>query len=289
MKKKTRTLDVFIYVFLILLAILVMIPIIYIVACSFKTNSEILAKPGQIFPENPTWDNYKIAMSSGGFNIPLLFKNSVYYTVIGVAITLMMATLTGYVFARGGNFPGSKIIFAAFSASMFISVGGITIYPIFRILNKISFGNINLSTSLNGLLFLKLFGVSVVYVYLVRSFIRQLPKELDEAACIDGCGFMGTFFRIILPLLKPIVATLTILSFKELWNDYYMPTLFTITRQDQWTLIIGMTKLKNSVGAIAEWNIMVAGATITLIPILIVYAICNKYFVEGITAGAVKG
>lgn len=284
MKKKRVLTNIITYVFLIALTFLVLLPIIYVIAGSFKTNMEIMSHPEKLLPTEPTWDNYKMAMTARTFNIPKMLWNSIYYTASCVFITLTMSVMTGYVFARGGDFPGSKLIFAAFSATMFISVGGITIYPIFRVLNLI-----NLGSSLNGLIFMKVFAVGVVNIYLVRSFIWQLPKELDEAAQIDGCGFMGTFFRVILPLLKPIVATLTILSFRRYWNDYYMPTLFTVSRPDQQTLIVGMSKLKNLEGAASNWNIMLAGATITLIPILVVYAICNKYFVDGITAGAVKG
>lgn len=285
MKAKRLILDLIIYIFLIGTAFFVLLPIIYTIAGSFKPNMEILAHPENIFPMEPTLDNYRTAFVNSGFNIPRMAANSIYYSVLAVLITLSHAVLTGYVFARGGRFPGSRLIFATFSATMFISVGSITIYPIFGILNIF-----HLSSSLNGLLVMKFFSIGIVNIYLVRSFVWQLPVELDEAAQIDGCGFMGTFFRVILPLLKPIIATLTVLAFRQYWNDYYMPTLFTASRKDQWTLIVGMTKLKNLESAAAtSWNLMLTGATITLVPILIVYAVCNRYFIDGLTAGAVKG
>ncbi|HJA93591.1 MAG TPA: carbohydrate ABC transporter permease, partial [Candidatus Eisenbergiella merdipullorum] len=206
-----------------------------------------------------------------------------WYTAFSVIITVVISILTGYVFARG-EFPGKKIVFALFSSLMFISLGNITIYPIFDILNIV-----NLSTSLWGLIVMKFFGVGIVNIYLVRSYVWTLPRELDEAAAIDGCGFVRTFTLIIAPLLKPIIATLVILTFNTSWNDYLMPTLFTMSRPEQQTLMVAIVALKGSGQAAANWNLMLAGATIGLVPILVVYAFFNRYFVDGLAAGAVKG
>ena len=181
-------------------------------------------------------------------------------------------------------FPGAKVIFTAFSALMFVSFGAITIYPTFDVLNVLG-----MSDSLWGLIVMKIFGVSTVNIYLVRSYVRTLPQGMEEAAQIDGCSVIGTFFRIVMPLLKPIIATITILSFQASWNEYLLPTLFTLTRPDQRTLIVGVAALKSSSKAAAAWNLMLAGSTIALVPVLIVYAFANKYFVKGIAAGAVKG
>ena len=133
------------------------------------------------------------------------------------------------------------------------------------------------------------FGIKITNVFLVRGFINSLPKALDEAAAIDGCSYIGIFFRIILPLLKPIMATIGIFAFTSAWNDYLMPTLFTISTPHERTLTVGIMALKNSGNAAANWNLMLAGATIALIPILIAYAFANKHFVDGLAAGAVKG
>ena len=288
MEKKIRVRDILPltvkYVFLTFVLFLVLVPLLYTVFSAFKTNSEIMTHPEALFPLEPTLDNFKIAMSGDGFNILRMFWNSVWFSVCCVTITVLSSSLIGYVFARGGDFPGSKIIFALFSSLMFISLGSITIYAIFEVLNML-----NLSNSLWGLVVMRLFSVGIVNIYLIRSYIRTLSPSLDEAAVMDGCSFIGIFFRIILPLLKPIIATITILAFNSSWNEYLMPTLFTISRPDQQTLIVGIMRLKNSGSAAANWNLMLAGATVALIPVFIVYAFCNKYFVEGLTAGAVKG
>ena len=276
--------DIIKYLFLILVLIVTVFPILYTFCASFKSNSEIMTHPETLFPLEPTLDNYKTAMSGSGFNIPLMLWNSTYYTLITVVATLTISSLSGYVFARAGYFPGKKLIFTVFSSLMFISMGSITIYAVFKVLNIV-----HLASSLWGLIVMKFFGIGIVNIYMVRSYVRTISPAIDEAAEIDGCSFIGIFFKIILPLLKPIIATLTVLSFNSSWNEYLMPTLFTITRPEQRTLIVGITALKNSGSAASNWNLMLAGAVVSLIPILIVYAFANKYFVEGLTAGAVKG
>ena len=267
------------YLFLLLVLFFVMVPILYTISSSFKTNSEIMAHPEHFFPEAPTLENYRIAWSDSDFNIPRMFLNSVVYTVFCVVFTVTTSALAGYVFARGGNFTGSKVIFAVFSSLMFINMGSITIYPIFEVL-----GVLKLSSSLWGLIVMKFFSVGIINIYLVRSYIRTLPPELDEAAEMDGCSFFGIFFRIMAPLLKPILATISILAFNSSWNEYLMPTLFTLNNRQQRTLIVGIMSLKNSGASAANWNLMLAGATIAMVPILVVYSIANKYFVEGLTA-----
>lgn len=274
---------IIIYVFLLIVLFITVLPIIYTISGAFKTNSEILAYPERLLPAKPTLDNFKQAWNSNNFNIRQMTWNSTYYTLICVAITLFTASMGGYVFARG-DFYGQKAVFTVFSSLMFISLGNITIYPTFEVLDFIG-----ISQSIWGLIITKIFGVGIINIYLVRSYIQTLPKSMDEAAEIDGCSFIGIYFRIIAPLLKPILATIAILAFQSSWNDYLMPTIFTMTRPEQRTLIVGVMALKNSEAAATSWNLMLAGATVSLIPVLIAYSVANKYFVSGLASGAVKG
>ena len=229
------------YLFLILVLIFVMIPILYTISASFKTNAEIMAHPEKFFPAEPTLENYRIAWSGQDFNIPRMFWNSVVYTFFCVIFTVSTSSMAGYVFARGGNFAGSKVLFVIFSSLMFINMGSITIYPIFQVL-----GILKLSSSLWGLIVMRFFSVGIINIYLVRSYIKTISPELDEAAEMDGCSFFGVFFHIIAPLLKPILATISILAFNSSWNEYLMPTLFTLSNRQQRTLIVGIMSLKNS-------------------------------------------
>lgn len=272
------------HLYLIILLILITIPVLYTISSSFKTNVELLAHPENLFPIEPTLDNYRECIKVGtSFPIINMFFNSLYYTVCSVIITVFLSAMIGYVFARG-NFRGKKAIFALFCSLMFINLGSITMYPYFEILNVL-----HIKKGLLSLLLLKCFGMPIANVYLVRGFIKGIPYEIDEAAKIDGCSFAGIFFRIIIHMLKPILATIAILTFQGSWNDYLMPLIFTMTQPLQQTLIVGVMKLKTSGEAASSWNLMLAGTTISLIPVLVAYGFGNKYFVDGIAAGAVKG
>lgn len=274
---------ILIYLFLSIILVIMLFPLLYVIASSFKTNVEIMANPERIFPEHWTFDNYVTAWTSDVLRVGQMFFNSTWFTVASVLITLLTSSVTGYVFERG-EFKMKKLIFAVFSSLMFISLGSITIYPQFEVLSLL-----NLNKSLVGLLVITCFGIPIVNMYLVRSFVGSLPREMDESAKIDGCTFTGIFFRIILPLLKPVMATIAVLTFNYSWNSYLMPAMFTLTRPEQQTLIVGIMALKNSGQGASQWNLMLAGTVIALVPVLFVFAIANRYFVSGLADGAVKG
>lgn len=283
MKKKNNIIIAFDYAILIIVLAVCIFPIVYTVFASFKTNAEILAQPERIFPAVWSLENYKIAFTSADFNVGRMLFNSTYYTLICMCFAVLASSMCAYVFERG-EFVGKKVIFAIFSALMFVSLGSITVYPLFDILNLI-----HLNRSLWGLIVIKMLGIPIVNIYLVKSYIKTISKEIDQAATVDGCSFIGIFFRIIAPLLKPIVATVAILSFQSSWNEYLMPTIFTIANPSQRTLMVGVVALKNSGNSASSWNLMLAGSTVALIPVLVAYMFFNRYFVSGLTAGAVKG
>ena len=242
-RKRTNIINnIIVYAILIAVLIIVVFPLLYIMLSSFKTNMEIMAEPDRIFPKVWTLDNYREAWNSDVMNVGRMFFNSVWYTVSTVVITLVVSAVSGYVFARG-EFKLKKVIFAIFSSLMFVSLGSITIYPQFEVL-----GLFGLNKSLVGLVVLNCFGIPIVNMYLVRSFVNSLPKELDEAAKLDGCTF-----------------------------------------PEQQTLIVGIMALKNSGMGASQWNLMLAGTVIALVPVLVMFAVANKYFVSGLADGAVKG
>lgn len=271
------------YLFLTLIFIITIFPIFYTVMGSFKSNAEILTQPGAILPREITFDNYITIWNSDNFDLGRMFWNSIYYTIVVVAANIITSAMGGYVFARS-EFPGKKLIFGMFTALMFINLGNIVIVPLLNIA-KLA----HLQKSLWGLILIRALSVQIVYIYLVKSYVIALPKELDEAARIDGCNFAQIFFRIIMPLLKPIIATIAILAFQATWNDYLLPTVFTLNIPDQRTLIVGVVALKSSGTAASQWNLMLAGSTISILPVLIVYIFANRYFIAGLSSGAVKG
>lgn len=268
------------YTIMIGFSILVAFPIVYTVLSSFKSNQEILAG-GTIIPEKFVLNNYKQAWQLANFK--QYTWNSIYmcfFSVIGVVIT---STFAGYVFARG-HFPGKKVIFAVFTAMMFISFGSATLYPLLKVAKFL-----HINKNLWGVIFITVFGVNITNIYLIRGYVLALPYEIDEAAIIDGCSFFMVFVKVVAPLLKPIIATVAILAFQQSWNNYLLPMVFTMSNPQSRPLVVGVVALKSTGEAAASWNLMMAGTTISLVPILIVFLFFNRYFISGITSGAVKG
>ena len=281
--KLDKKLNVVAYLILTAVALVSLFTLIYVIFASFKTNTEILTNPAAIFPKEPTFQNYIDAWNSDVFDLKRMLFNSTYYTVVIVISTILTTAMSGYVFAVG-EFRGKKFWLAAFSLTLFFSMGSLTIYPLLKILNFI-----HVPKSLPGLMVIKIFSVSIVNIYLVRGFVYSLPKGITEAAEIDGCGFYVTFFRIIFPLLKPVMATIGLLAFQGSWNDYLLPMIFTLGDPKQRPLIVGVIALSKSGEAAASYNLVFAGTVLSLLPVLVAYIIGNKYFVSGISAGAVKG
>ena len=279
-KKKT---NIIIHIILMTFVICTLFPIFYTLISSLKTNMEILTEPTRLFPKKITFDNYITAWTSEEFNVPKMLFNSLYYTVTSVISIVLISTMAGYVFARG-EFPGKTFLFACFSTLLFVQSTGVGIYPKFEILRAI-----HLDTGLNALVILGFFAVPITYIYIVKGFVASIPRELDESAEIDGCSFMGTFFRIIQPLLLPTIATTGILTFRATWNSYVDVAIFTSTKPEQQTLMVGLMALKSSSGAATNWALMMAGSIIALVPVVGAYLIGNKYMIAGLTSGAVKG
>lgn len=280
-KLKNKILKVLLYIFLIVLTLVTLVPIIYSFFGSFKSNMELMTNGASLLPEQFVFENYVQAWNIADFKTYTM--NSIFlafFTVLGV---VFMSSMVGYVFARG-NFPGKKALFAVFASTMFISLGTITLYPTIQVAQFL-----HINKSLWGVIIISVFGTNITNVFLVRGFINSIPREIDEAATIDGCGFMGIFIRIMLPLIKPILATVAILSFKDAWNNYLLPMLFTISDPSKMPLVVGVVSLKNTGEGATSWNLMLAGMMISIVPMIIVYLCMNKYFVEGLTAGSVKG
>ena len=270
-----------VYLFISILFIITVFPIIYSLLASFKTNSEIVANGAQILPEKFMIENYINAWNKADFKSYTF--NSIYMTVFVVIGTLILSSMGGYVFARA-TFKGKKIIFALFTSTMFISMGSITIYPLIQIAKLL-----HINSSLIGVIIIKIFGLNMVNTFLVKGFVEGLPREIEEAAIIDGCDFFKIFTKITLPLIVPILATIAIITFKDTWNDYLLPMVFTMGNLKQAPLVVGIVALKGTGEGATNWNLMLAGTAISLVPMIILYLGLNKFFVAGMVNGAVKG
>lgn len=267
------------YLFVLLLVVYTLYPIIYTLLGSVKTNAE-LTQGGGFLPKSWHFDNYKNALLQGNF---LQYGiNSLIVSLSVLFIAVVTTSLAGYTFARK-SFYGKKLIMALYLALVFIAMGSVTLFPTYRVLLFL-----HLNRSLAGLI-LALVGGQITNVLLVMGFVKTIPIELDEAATIDGCTPYGTYFRVILPLLKPILAVVALFSFRTAWNNYLVSFIISIFTPSIKTLTVAVVQLKYSVNAAAEWHIMLAGASLSILPILILYVFANKQFIGGLTAGAVKG
>lgn len=267
------------YLFVLILVAYTVYPIVYTLLGSVKTNAE-LTQGGHLFPESWHFENYRKALLEGNFLRYGLNSLTVSLSVLVIAVTT--TSLAGYTFARK-NFYGKRLVMGLYVSLVFISMGSVTLFPAYRVLLFL-----HLNRSLAGLV-LALVGGQITNVLLVMGFVRTIPIQLDEAATIDGCSPYRTFFSIILPLLKPILAVVALFSFRSSWNDYLLAFIISIFTPSIKTLTVAVVQLKYAVNAAAEWHIMLAGASLSILPILVLYAFANKQFISGLTAGAVKG
>lgn len=267
------------WVFLIAMCVFTLYPVFYAVIGSFKTNAE-LTLGNSLFPEAWHYENYLYAFEKLDFGLYTL--NSVVLALLTVVLSVVTASMAGYVIGRR-EFIGKKLLSALYLGSMFISVGSVALYPLYKLLN--SWG---LTSNLMGLALI-LTGGQVSNIFLIAGFARSVPKELDDAATIDGAGVFRIYWQIIVPMIRPILGIVALFSFRTAWNEFITAQVFTMSNPNLKTLSVAVANLRYTSNAAAEWHIMAAGASIALIPILIVYLLANKQFIAGITAGAVKG
>jgi raffinose/stachyose/melibiose transport system permease protein len=250
-------------------------PFLWMVSAGFKTNADIFAGLNLI-PTDPQPGNFTRAWTDA--NIGRYFLNTTIVTVGSILIVLISVSMIGYALGRY-QFPGKRIIIVLFALTVFLPEG-YTIIPIVELISRLGLAN-----SLLGVTLAQSGGANVVLVLLFAGYFSQLPKELEEAAVIDGAGFLRVFWEIMLPLAKPVIATTIILQFMHSWNAFLQPLVLTLSRPDLRTLAVGIYAFRGQF--FTDWSGMAAAATISLAPIVIVFLFLQRYFVEGI-AGAVK-
>ncbi len=250
-------------------------PFLWTVSASLKTNGEIFAGLGLI-PKQLEWSNFGRAWTQA--NIGRYFLNTVIITMSSVAIVVVTTSMMGYVLGRY-RFPGKRFVVAILVATVFLPQG-YTIIPVFELIN-----NLGLSGSLLGVILGTSGGSPIIFILLFTGYFSRLPRELEEAAIIDGAGFFRVFWQVMLPLSKPIMATVAIMQTLQSWNDFLLPLVLTLARPDLRTLAVGIYAFRGEF--FVDWGGMAAAATITIMPIIILFLFMQRYFVEGI-AGAVK-
>lgn len=250
-------------------------PFLWMVSAGLKTEREIYSGLSLI-PDSFLWENFRRAWTVA--RIEEYFINTVIVTAGSIVIVLVSVALMGYVLGRH-QFPGKKLVIAVFAVTIFLPEG-YTIIPIVELLQRL-----HLTNSLAGVTLAQSGGAHVVMVLLFAGYFAQLPRELEEAAVVDGAGFFRVFWEIMLPLAKPVVATTIILQFMSSWNAFLQPLVLTLSRPDLRTLAVGMYAFRGEYST--DWSGMAAAATISLAPVIITFLFLQRYFIEGI-AGSVK-
>lgn len=265
------------YGVLFLLAAMFIYPFLLAIGTSFKTMPEIAANPSRLIPETFTLEGYQRLFT---FDVGRWTFNSAF---VAVAITLgnvLFASLAGYALARI-PFPGSRTAFLAILGTMMIP-GIVLIIPMFIVLKTL--GMIN---TYQGLIVPKL--TAAFGIFLMKQFFESVPKELEEAARMDGATPFQTFFRVVLPTARPALVALIIFSFQGAWNDFMHPLIVVTTAKQLWTLPLGLALLRGGMGQNLLWNSLLAGSMLTTLPMAIIFFVFQRYFIEGISYSGIKG
>lgn len=253
------------------------------IGATFKTNSEIFSSLG-ILPQNPTFDGYRTAVKAYGGNISL-FKsmgNTYLIVVPKVVFTILSTIVTAYGFARF-EFRGKKILFPIMLSTLFLPQVVLNV-PQFIMYNK--FGWIDSNFYL-PLVLPALFATDTYFVFMLIQFLRNIPKEMEEAAEVDGCSSFRTLLSIIIPMLRPAIVSCALFQFMWSSNDFMGPLLY-VNSPAKYPVSI-FVKLSMDADTGFEWNRILAMSLIAIIPSLIIFFLAQRQFVDGIAAGSVKG
>ncbi|MBT3375878.1 MAG: carbohydrate ABC transporter permease [Lentisphaerae bacterium] len=263
------------YVFLIAVGISMLAPLLWMVSTSVKSPDADVLNPAQFLPEKIHWENYRTVMVETNFGRALF--NSFLVTISVTFGQVLTSSLAAFAFARL-KFVGRDRIFFAYLATMMIP-GAVTMIPVFILLRQLHWVNTYWGLIIPGMF-------SAYGTFMLRQFFMGISSELEDAAIIDGCSALGVYWHVILPLSKPALATLTILTFMGSWRNFMWPLIITHTR-DKFTLPVALAQFQEMFGV--QWTLMMAGSVIMIIPMLVVFIFGQRYFVEGIQLGALKG
>jgi multiple sugar transport system permease protein len=268
------------FVGLLALTAFLLYPLIWLVFSTFKPSSEFGSNPG-LLPDSPTIQNYvKVAEGIAGTPLWRFFANSLLIAVLSVIGTVASSSMAAYAFARI-KFKGVNVLFAAMIGTLLLP------FHVLIIPQYIMFQKLDLVDSYIPLVLGKFLAIEAFFVFLIVQFIRNLPKELDEAARIDGAGHVRIFGSIILPLIKPALVSSAIFSFIWSWNDFLGPLLY-ITSPEKYPLPIAL-RLYNDSSSTSDYGATVAVSMLALLPILLFFIVFQRFLVAGVATQGLKG
>ncbi len=263
------------YLTAVFIGVIVMIPFLWMLSTSFKSKGALMQIPVQWIPKEPSLDAYRTVFS----RFPLLraIGNSFLITGSYTAVTILSASMAAFAITKI-KFPWAESIFKLYLASMMIPTQ-VTLIPLFVIMNKLGLTNTYPSVILPSLF-------RAFAVFMLVQQMRSIPNDFMEAARIDGAGIFRIYGRVIMPLTRSAIATLTVTTFMESWNDYLWPLLM-LSDKNKMTLTLALNSLNGQYGT--EYNLLMAGSLISMVPIIIIYACAQRYFKSGLMSGGVKG
>lgn len=270
----------FLYHFFILLLGLIMIyPVVWMILGSFKNNYAILNNPLQLLPDIWQTENYATGWKGfGDISFATFFGNSFFVTTIATIGTVLSSALIAYALARV-KFRGRKLLFICMISTMLLP-GQVTLIPQYIIFQKLDMVNTYIP------LILPHFFGQAFFIYMIMQFIAGLPKELDEAAIIDGCSKYTIFTRIILPLISPAIITTIIIQFYWKWDDFQGPLIY-LSRPEKYTASVAI-KMFADASSTTDYGAMFAMSVISLIPVFLIFLFFNRYLMEGISTTGMK-
>jgi ABC-type glycerol-3-phosphate transport system permease component len=269
--------NVCIHLFFIIFTFIWSYPFIWMISSSFKTSSEMLMNGLSLWPKTWTLSNFGRAWERAHFDI--YFVNTLVISVSVVLLVILISSTAGYALGRG-NMPGKKWIVGILIATMFLPKG-VVVIPVFKLIYAMGLNN-----TLTGIILAEAGPAHIVAILLFMGFFAKVPMEIEESALMDGARFLTIFTKVMFPLSAPVIGTVTIFNFIGAWNSFLLPLIFTLSKPELRTLGVGMYSFFGEFSV--DWSGFAAGALISVVPILIVFLLLQRFFIEGL-AGAVKG
>jgi multiple sugar transport system permease protein len=270
----------FIYIFCVVMAVLFLAPLVAAVANSFKMPSEASAVPPRYFPSQISFENYQV-LSQYGQGLWQYVSNSAAAAAITVFGALVLSLFGGYGFARF-SFPGKSILFIIILSTLMIPFQSI-LTPLFLILTALKLQNTILGLALVYIVFQLPFGL-----FLMRNSFEVIPKEIEESALLDGCSPFTMLFRVMLPLVAPGLVTVAIYAFINSWNEFLAALIF-MSQEKNFTLPVMLTLVQSGLYGQIDWGALQAGVTLAMLPCVVLFLVLQRYYIEGLIGGSVKG
>jgi multiple sugar transport system permease protein len=280
-KPSERARRIILYVVLYGGALLFLIPLAWMLLTALKTLPENYTFPPTLLPKVPQWHNFKTAWTS--YDFTLYTYNTLFITITSMVGVLATSSLCAYGFARL-NFWGRDVLFICVIASVMLPFT-VTVLPLYII-----FRDLNWLNTFKPLIIPAWFGGGAFNIFLIRQFFLSLPRDLDEAARIDGCTTFGIFWRILLPLSKPVLAVVAIFWFQQSWTDFLGPVIY-LNSPDKFTLALGVYQYASDIGTapVHHQELLMAVAFVIVLPVALVFLLAQRYMIQGVVLSGIKG